>query len=239
MSKTGSPIKVLGSQGKGDNQFMSVRGVAISKDDTIYVVDQYNNRLSAYDRNGTRKWIKTLGKAGNQKPVANSTSSAGGGTMQLPAEITIDGAGQLVIVDPFGFNLVVLDPNTAKVKATYGDAGAQDGKFTYPSGIAYDPTRDWFAVADTMNGRVQIVRLPNSGGSALAAVNRSFSGPLRACLFPLLLLVLAIVAGIIWRVLRRRKEKKEEEAAASAAAESGVAGAVAEGTVEAAPLTEE
>ena len=48
MTKTGSVIKVLGSQGKGDKQFMSVRGIVIGKDDTIWVVDQYKNRISCF-----------------------------------------------------------------------------------------------------------------------------------------------------------------------------------------------
>jgi hypothetical protein len=60
-----------------------------------------------------------------------------------------------------------------------------------------------------MNQRVEIVRIPNSGGSALAGINRSLAGPLRALLFPLLLLVLAAVVGIVRRSLNRRKQARE------------------------------
>ena len=74
--------------------------------------------------------------------------------------------------------------------------------------VSYDPARDWFAVTDTQNARVQIVRLPGSGGSGLSAVSRALAGPLSACLIPLMLILLAIVAGIIYRILRRRKKKK-------------------------------
>jgi sugar lactone lactonase YvrE len=218
LSKTGVPIKVLGSQGKGDKQFMGVRGVAIGKDGSIYVVDQYNNRISSYDRNGNRKWIKATGQAGNQKPVTSSTTATDSTGLQLPSELTIDGLGRLVVVDPFGFDIVVLDPSKGRVLARYGDAGTNDGQFTYPSGIAYDPSRDWFAVADTMNQRVEIVRLPNSGGSAVSGFRRSLSGPLRALLLPLLLLVLLIVGAIWWRVLGRRKARRAEETAAQQAA---------------------
>jgi sugar lactone lactonase YvrE len=226
----GNPIKVVGTQGKGENQFMAVRGVAIGKDDTIYVVDQYNNRISAYDRNGNRKWIRVMGKAGNQSPVAKNTSGAAAGALQLPAEIAIDGKGRLAVVDPFGFNIAVLDPNNGNIIATYGDAGAQDGQFTYPSGIAYDSARDWFAVADTMNQRVEIIRLPNSGGSALAGINRSLAGPLRACLFPLMLIVLAVIAALIRRALNRRKEAGATSASdASIAPEAAAANEVSQG----------
>jgi len=208
MSPTGQVVKVVGTQGKGINQFQAVRGVAIAKDGTIFAVDQYNNRLSAYDRNGNRKWIISLGNPGNQVRVKSSIAATGSSApagMQLPAGITIDGANRLVIADPFGFDLVVLDSKNGKFIAKYGTPGTVDGQFIYPSSVAYDPAHDWFAVADTQNARVQIVRLPNSGGTALAAANRTLSGPWRACLIPLLLIVLAIVGGVIYRVVKRRK----------------------------------
>ena len=211
-----TPIKVLGTQGMGEGQFMGVRGVAIGNNDTIYVVDQYNNRISAYDRNGVRKWIKVMGQPGDQKPVAGSTTATSTSGLQLPAQITVDGAGRLEVIDPFGFNIAVLDPNSGNVLATYGDAGTGDGKFTYPSGIAYDPARDWFAVADTMNQRVELVRIPNSGGSIASGLRRNLSGPLRACLLPLLLIILAIIAGIQWRLAKRRRMAREQRAAAAA-----------------------
>ena len=68
MTPTGQVIKVLGSQGKAEDQFEAVRGAAISKDgSTIYVADQYNNRVSAYDKNGNRKWLVSTGNPGNKK----------------------------------------------------------------------------------------------------------------------------------------------------------------------------
>jgi outer membrane protein assembly factor BamB len=211
MSPTGDVIKVLGSQGKGINQFQAVRGVAIGKDGTIYADDQYNNRVSAYDRNGNRKWIISTGSPGSQKPVSSSTvatTSSAPANMQIPAGMTIDGANRLVIADPFGFDLVVLDTQNGRFIASYGAPGTVDGQFVYPSSVSYDPARDWFAVADTQNARVQIIRLPGSGGSTFAGANRVLTGPLRACIVPLLLILLAIVAGIVYRVMKRRKKKR-------------------------------
>ena len=215
MTPAGKVVKVLGKQGKGIDQFESVRGLAIGKDGTIYVVDQYNNRVSAYNPNGNRKWIISTGAPGNQKPIASSTvassavaSSTAPANMQIPAGMTIDGAGRLVIADPFGFDLTVLDSKDGKLIAKYGAPGTVDGQFVYPSSVAYDATRDWFAVADTQNARVQIIRLPNSGGAALpAAASRALAGPLRACIIPLALLVLVLVVGLIYRFWRRRRER--------------------------------
>ena len=211
LTKTGGVIKVLGSQGKGDKQFNGVRGVAIGKDGTIYVVDQYNNRVSAYDHNGIRKWIVSTGNPGNKSSVAGSIAATGSkapAAMQIPAGMTIDGAGRLEIVDPFGFDITVLDPKNGALIAKYGTAGTVDGQFVYPSSIAYDSSHDWFAVADTNNGRVQIVRLPNSGGSALAGANRALSGPWRACILPLALILIAIIVGIIYRIRARRRRRR-------------------------------
>jgi outer membrane protein assembly factor BamB len=191
-----------------------VSGIAIGKDGTIYVADQYNNRVSAYTRDGVRKWIRATGKPGNQTSPAEtmiSEATTAPAQMQLPAGITIDGAGRLVLVDAFGFQLVVLDATNGEFIGRYGDAGVEDGKFVYPSAIAYDSRLDYFAVADTSMQRVQLIRIPGSGGSALAGLNRTLLGPARACLVPLALLVLVIVGGLIYRLTRRRRLAEAEE----------------------------
>jgi DNA-binding beta-propeller fold protein YncE len=215
MTPEGQVLKVLGRQGKGIDEFQGIRGVAIASDGTIYVVDQYNNRLSAFDRNGNRKWIIFTGSPGNAKTVASSTVATTPpepAKMQIPAGLTIDGAGRLVIADPFGFDLTILSPKDGHLIAKYGAPGTVDGQFVYPSDVSYDPARDWFAVTDTQNARVQIIRLPGSGGSALSGAARALSGPLRACIFPLLLLLIAIVVGIIYRMMKRRKKKPKQAA---------------------------
>jgi sugar lactone lactonase YvrE len=217
MTPTGTVLKVIGKQGKGIDEFEGVRGAAIGADGTIFIVDQYNNRVSAYDRNGIRKWIISTGYPGNEKPVASSMGSSSTATsqtaeagMQIPAGMTIDGAGRLVIADPFGFDLTVLNAKNGKLIAKYGAPGTIDGQFVYLSSVAYDPTRDWFAVADTGNARVQIIRIPNSGGSNAASLRRTLSGPLRACIIPLLLLILVLIVGFIYRRIRRRRERALE-----------------------------
>lgn len=210
----GEVVKLVGTRGKGEDQFDNVRGLAIAEDGTIYALDTYNNRLSAYDRDGNRLWIRELGRPGNQTPLTGGGSQVGTSTaeasLQLPDRLAIDGAGRLVIVDPFDFSLTVLDPENGDLIAKYGQAGIAEGQFTYPSGIDYDPSRDWFAVADTFNSRVQIVRLPDSGGAATAPVSRALSGPLRACAIPLLLILIAIVVAVVMRRRRRQAEARDE-----------------------------
>ncbi len=66
LDKEGEVIKLLGTRGQGIDQFDTVSGVAISEDGTIYAVDTYNNRLSAYDLDGERKWIRQIGESNNE-----------------------------------------------------------------------------------------------------------------------------------------------------------------------------
>ncbi|MEI8083888.1 MAG: NHL repeat-containing protein, partial [Actinomycetes bacterium] len=169
MDKEGNPIRVVGSNGSGPDQFNMVKGVAIGKDGKIYVSDQYNNRVSAYDAEGNRLWIKDTGKPGSDVEVRASsgaqTTTTAEAKMQLPSGLTLDNAGRLVVSDPFGFNLVVLNAKVGSLIAKYGESGSKDGQFVYQSGVNYDPKYDWFAAADTQNGRVQLVRLPGSSGT--------------------------------------------------------------------------
>ena len=200
----------------------TAKAPGFNKAGDILISDQYNNRVSAYDRNGNRKWIIPTGNPANSKAVKSSTVATESqlpANMQIPAGMTIDGADRLVIADPFGFDLVILSAKDGRFVASYGAPGTVDGQFVYPSSVSYDPTHDWFAVADTQNGRVQIIRLPDSGGSGLAGANRILTGPLRACIIPLLLIILAIVAGIIYRVMKRRKSRRLAPVAEHAAEE--------------------
>jgi len=213
----GVPTKVVGTLGKGPDQFDNVNGVAVAQDGSIYTVDTYNNRLSAFDAAGERKWSVTTGASLNQvditgaNAVAASTQTTATAKLQLPSDVAVDGKGRVVVVDAFDFTISVFDPKNGDLIAKYGEYGADDGQLAYPTSIAYDAERDWFAVADSGNARVQIVRIPDSGADALAAARRSLAGPLRACLVPLVLLLIAIVA---YMVIRARRKKAAKAAAA-------------------------
>ncbi len=236
LESDGKPIKVIGSRGSGDDQFDYVHGVAIGDNGNIYVVDSWNNRLSAYDPTGKRLWIKRTGKPNNNAQTENNgpltipdqpdQDLKGTDAMQLPLGMTIDGAGRLVVVDMFESTLNVFDPKNGKLIAKYGTTGPEDGEFFYPVSVGYDKGRDWFTVADALNNRVQIIRLPNSAGSggAQAAVRRTLAGPLRACVFPFLLIILALIAWMVYRTIRKRRAENDSQQDAIAASqdESGV-----------------
>jgi hypothetical protein len=141
----------------------------------------------------------------------------------LPSGQTFDGKGRLVVVDPFKFRIAIVNPKTGKIareegsngkpgrQAFYGEQGAADGFFNYPTGIDYDKTRDWFAIADTANNRVQIVRLPDTGGSIVAPIVGGFRWPMCVFCIPFILLLIALIVALARR--RRERELTPEEAA--------------------------
>ena len=219
------PLQVVGSRGKEDWQFDYVHGVAIGAAGTIFVADSWNNRLSAYDPEGNRLWIVRTGNPTNSAQMVEGrltitedpgAALVGTDALQLPLGLTVDGAGRVVVIDMFECALAVFDPADGSLIGKYGDYGAEDGYFFYPTSVSYDPARDWFTVADNLNNRGQVVRVPGSAGdgAAVATIRRALAGPLRACLLPLALLLLAIV---VWAVTRSRRTKARERRVPDAA----------------------
>ena len=208
-------LQLGGQRGWGKDQFDLPHGIVLAKDGTIYVSDTQNRRLKALDKTGRIKWI--LGEAPDRsKPGAGDVRSqqTTNAPFLIPSGMTMDGNGRIVVIDPFKFRIAAVNAKTGEIahegndpkkrQAFYGDYGQQDGFFANPTGISYDRNRDWFAVADTSNNRIQILRIPDSGGSLLAPAIGAFRLPM--CLFciPWLLLL----AAIIYSVLRRRRQNE-------------------------------
>ena len=225
----GKPLGVVGKRGKGPDEFDYVHGIAFGPDGSVYVADSYNNRLSAYEPDGTRRWIIQTGAPSNSAELSNNMLSStapsdtvlkGEDALQLPLGLTVDGAGRVVVIDMYECAIAVFEPKTGKFIGKYGEVGAEDGQFFYPVSVSYDPGRDWFTVADALNRRVEVVRIPGSGsiaGGALATAGRAMAGPFRACLLPLLLLLIAIAAYVIARFIRRRRGGDESDESESGA----------------------
>lgn len=243
-------LKLGGARGWAEDQFDLPHGIRLGDDGTLFVSDTQNRRVKAYGPDGRIKWIS--GEAPDRsKPgvadVRSGETSIGAQPFALPSGMTIDGNGRIVLVDPFKFRIAVLDPNTGEVvrekradgspgrQAFYGEYGAADGFFSYPTGIDYDPARDWFAVADTANNRVQIIRLPGSGGSIFAPILGAFRAPMLVCCIPWILLLVALGLALARR--RRERELAEQAGAGPDAAASAVQ-AVAS-TADAAPRADE
>ncbi|MCE5191293.1 MAG: NHL repeat-containing protein [Actinomycetia bacterium] len=191
-----------GSRGSKQDQVDVPHGIVIGDDGNIYVADTQNRRVKAYDQGGRLLWTNadpsTVGKnlmsTEGTAPVINGVSQA----MQLPCGLTQDGAGRLLMVDAFTFDVIVLDPaKKGLITARFGEQGVQDGQFTYPTGVAYDKDRDTVIVADTSNNRLQVIRIPGTGGSAVRRTLKSLTDtPIWLCAVPLMLLLVALMLGL-------------------------------------------
>lgn len=201
----GTILSVWGSGGKEPEQFDVVRGVAIGEDGTLYTSDTQNKRVKAYDELGNLLWVypETSPAAGGS---AEASSSA---PFQIPTGMTFDAAGRLLVIDPFEFAVISIDPESGTELDRWGEFGERDGLFAYPTSLDYDPDRDWYVIADTANDRVQIMRIEGSGGSLTDGVRRAMVGPWWVCLAPLLLLLLAFLLLLSSRKRQKRKEGVE------------------------------
>jgi sugar lactone lactonase YvrE len=213
----GNLIAQWGKRGSEDADFDIPHGIVIGEDGTIYVSDTQNRRVKAYDQSGRLLWIKQAPLAEDLESTTETETVEGvRQNLQIPAGMTFDGAGRLLLVDPFEFQIVSLDTeDEGLITGRWGEFGEEDGKFAYPTGLSYDSTRDTFAVADTANNRVQIIRLPGSGGNLLTrGIAAATDRPYWVCLIPLLLLLAALAVA----VMRRRRQKREEAGATDSAA---------------------
>lgn len=213
----GTLIAKWGARGNRAGEFDLPHGIAWGADGNIYVSDTNNKRLKVYSPAGRPRWIYPKDRA-FAKRTGLSTSAAPKGEkasgLQIPAGMTVDSAGRVVLVDPFEFRAISIDASGKKLGEGWGDYGRRDGMFAYPTGISYDKSRDYYVVADTANNRLQIVRFPGSGGNAVAGdLRRAFDGPIWLFALPFLFLLAALLIPFL---RRRRRERAEQQRPAPA-----------------------
>ena len=228
-TRDGELMGIIGERGKGEEQFDGVNGVELDDENNAYVIDSFNNRISKYDGEGFLVWMVETGPPGNQSTGGQMDAGELAkfadeypAMMQVPMGATIDGAGRLIVIDLLDFSIAAFDAEDGSFLGKWGEYGDADGKFAYPADIDYDESHDWFVVADSGNRRAQIIRLPDSGGTAASALRRLLAGPLRACCFPLLLLVILLA---LWVLVQRRRKRREAQVT-----EGGVALSIAGST---------
>ncbi len=205
-TETGAKLGQFGTRGPAPGQIDAYIGIEVDRD-TIFIADAFNSRIQAFDRDGTLLWARPEIAAPRSMPQT-PTDEPVPFAWDLPQDLTLDGAGRLVVVDAFRFQLVILDPDTGQVVSTHGDFGTTEGTFLHPTSVDYDPHRDWFAVADTDNNRVQIVRLPGSGDTAASGVRRIADSTARWVLPTMVLLVAVFLISIIQWVLLARSRRR-------------------------------
>jgi len=183
MSSEGEPISESGERGFQPGAFDYPRAAVQARDSgDMIVADTNNARVQRVELSGEAtagvKWA-----AGSPPRFQDDSGTLFG----VPSGVTVDAKGRTFVLDGFRHKIDVLDSGNGKVIHTFAELqGAKDGQFDKPTGIV-NIGGDYFAISDTYNDRVQIVRL------LLPSENNAFARrPWALWLLPLPLLLLLI-----------------------------------------------
>ena len=137
MNKQGERLRSIS---KTQHGFKYVCGVAVDKDDNIYVSDSGNNCVYKFNKNG--ELLERVGKKGR-----------GPGEFHFPRGVAV--AGDCVFVCDCCNNRVQALTRELQPVKQFGSRGSGDGQFNRPSSIAVD-SEGMLYVSDYENHRVQV-----------------------------------------------------------------------------------
>ena len=141
LAPDGTVKKVLG---KGQLNYPNA--IVVGKQGELYVSDSNNGRVVVIDSTGK---VSTLVARG-----------VGDGDLGLPRGLAIDDEGRMLVVDTTDHMVRLFTTGSSPTDhpgyvGSFGDEGHDDGKFTFPNGLATD-TRGRVYVADRENNRVEV-----------------------------------------------------------------------------------
>ncbi|MGH8059432.1 MAG: NHL repeat-containing protein [Candidatus Entotheonellia bacterium] len=126
--------------GNGPGEMIWPAGIALDSQENVYVSDEWLNRVSVFDKDGTylRHW---------------GTSGSDDGELNGPSGIAIDPQDTLYIVDSRNHRVQQFT-KSGQFLSTWGSLGSAPGQFNAPWGISIDQQGSVY-VADHKNHRVQ------------------------------------------------------------------------------------
>ncbi len=117
-------------------------GLTIDRQGSLFVVDNGNNRVQKFDRNGN--FILLWGSFG----------SANGG-FNNPTGIACDANGNVYVADTNNHRIQKFDGKLGHYMMKLGSRGNGEGQFNAPWGVAVDRVRGYLYVVDSANFRIQ------------------------------------------------------------------------------------
>lgn len=160
--------------GSAEGQLNGPRGVALSSDGTIVVVDSRNGRVQEYASDGS--FVRAFGSIGAGEGQLGINASAGAGG---PNGVAVDADGSIYVADTWNHRVSVFSADGTPLR-TWGqfadlqdstDAQQMPGAFYGPRGIAIHD--DLVYVTDTGNERVQVFQ---TDGTFMRAFGGTGSG---------------------------------------------------------------
>jgi DNA-binding beta-propeller fold protein YncE len=137
---SGKLVVTSGKFGSAPGEFSRPQGLAVDRNDRLYVADAVNHRIQILNPDGTLHAI--WGSVGS-KP----------GQFRYPYDVAFDRAGRLYVAEFGNCRISVLSPE-GKFLTHFGRAGHRPGEFDHPWGVNVDHHGRVY-VADTMNYRIQ------------------------------------------------------------------------------------
>jgi len=140
----GVSLSIIGFGGSDPGQFDEPVGVAVTGDGTVFVADTWNQRVQVFQWDAAneaylyvREWpiVGWYGQSLDNKPF-----------------LTVDAQKRVYVADPEGYRVLVFD-QFGKFLTTWGDYGAEAGRFALVAGLAVDPLGGIY-VADAGNQRI-------------------------------------------------------------------------------------
>ena len=133
-------IGEFGSYGSGPGQWVWPAGIAIDSDERLYVSDEWNQRISVFDKQGNL--LDEWGEAG-----------AGQGQLNRPSGLAFDAAENLLVVDALNHRIQRFTKD-GKFLNWWGGYGAGPGEFNMPWGVAINASSEVY-ITDWRNDRIQ------------------------------------------------------------------------------------
>ena len=130
----------FGAFGRGDGQFVWPRSITLDDEGNVYASDDFLNRVSIFDPEGT--FVSCWGEDG-----------AGEGQLSGPCGMAFDADGNMLVVDSQNHRVQKFTKE-GKFLGSFGKHGDGDGKFNLPWGVCVDDAGSIY-VADWKNNRVQ------------------------------------------------------------------------------------
>jgi DNA-binding beta-propeller fold protein YncE len=145
----GNYIGQFGSVGMQAGEFDEPVGIAISKDDVVYIADTWNQRIQAFMSDAS----------GNYSPLT-SWDVVGwyGQSLDNKPYMTIDSNDHLFVSDPEGYRILEFSA-TGEFVRYWSDFSAGTDGLNLPVGVAVD-SEDNLWVADSGNHRILRFSIP-------------------------------------------------------------------------------
>ena len=126
--------------GDAEGELIWPAGITLDSDENIYVTDEWMNRVSVFDQEGT--FLHLWGSAGD-----------GDGEFNHPSGIALNDEADLYVADSLNHRVQKFTKDGAFLY-TWGSFGSQEGELNSPWGMATDKKGHVY-VADHKNHRVQ------------------------------------------------------------------------------------